>query len=283
MYQLYRPRIRSRHPSHGVLRPKNKTLPLLPVKSVIRLGSSKEFNDTVDNGGTRIEVNTVQAIANSSDKLAMKNKFSADNVATALWSAGVNIDTIVADMKAKMDEGKEPFPLVSKHRFGSRGTGNKIHNTVEELKAWAEGKDLTKYIFEKYYNYVREYRLHVTEEGCFYTCRKMLKRDVPEDARWFRNDQNCVWIMEENPAFDKPVNWDAIVADSVKALKAVGLDFGAVDLRVQSASNKDGDRRENPKFIVVEINSAPSFGDVTAEKYIEELPKIIKRKANIQN
>jgi glutathione synthase/RimK-type ligase-like ATP-grasp enzyme len=80
--------------------------------------------------------------------------------------------------------------------------------------------------------------------------------------------------------FDKPVNWDVIVEESVKALNAVGLDFGAVDLRCQSAKYSKGRTREDPDFIVVEINSAPSFGELTLQKYIEELPKILIRKAN---
>ena len=141
-----------------------------------------------------------------------------------------------------------------------------------------EGKDLSKYIFEKYYNYNREYRLHVSENGCFYTCRKMLKTEAPQEARWYRNDEHCVWILEDNESFDKPVNWDKVVEESVKSLKAVGLDFGAVDLRIQSSKKANGEVRDEPKFIVVEINSAPSFGDKTTEKYIEELPKLLINK-----
>ena len=108
----------------------------------------------------------------------------------------------------------------------------------------------------------------------------MLKRDTPEEKKWYRNDDNCVWILEENENFDKPVNWVRIEEESVKALKSVGLDVGAVDLRIQSATNKKGEKRENPDFIIVEINSAPSFGDITLNKYIEELPKILLNKYN---
>jgi len=149
------------------------------------------------------------------------------------------------------------------------------------LLEWIESitSPLNNYVFERFYNYAREYRLHVSSEGCFYTCRKMLKRDTPEENKWFRNDENCVWVLEDNPNFDKPVNWDDVVKHSVKALKAVGLDFGAIDLRIQSATNSEGETREEPKFIIVEINSAPSFGEITLQKYLEELPNIIERKA----
>lgn len=271
-FTKFRPIIRSRHPSHDILRRENKTLPLLPFKSVIRFGSSKEFTDG------RIELNTVAAIKNSSNKLLMKTCFTNNEVKTADWGIGIDLNDVLNDLANHTEDGKVPYPIISKHIFGSRGTGNKKHDDQESLEAWMEDKDLSKYIFEKYYSYNREYRLHISKNGCFYTCRKMLQADAPQDVRWYRNDAHCNWILEDNELFDKPVNWDEVIEESVKALKAVGLDIGAVDLRIQSAKNKDGDLREAPKFIVVEINSAASFGDKTSEKYIEELPKLLMDK-----
>jgi D-alanine-D-alanine ligase-like ATP-grasp enzyme len=268
-FTRWRPAIRSRHPSHDILRRENKTLPLLPFKSVIRFGSSKEFTDG------RIELNTVEAIKNSSNKLLMKTCFTEDEVKTAGWYLNTGDNFMESFTGENKNIEELPYPIISKHIFGSRGTGNKKHDTQESLEAWMEGKDLSKYIFEKYYSYNREYRLHISKNGCFYTCRKMLQADAPQDVRWYRNDAHCNWILEDNELFDKPVNWDEVIDESVKALKAVGLDMGAVDLRIQSAKNKDGDLREAPKFIVVEINSAASFGDKTSEKYIEELPKLL--------
>jgi glutathione synthase/RimK-type ligase-like ATP-grasp enzyme len=170
--------------------------------------------------------------------------------------------------------------IVAKHIFGSRGRGNTLHENVDSFLQWTIGKNPSNYIVERYYPYSREYRLHVTADGCFYSCRKMLRADVPVRNRWFRNDSNCVWVREENPDFDRPVNWDAIEAACVNALTAVGLDVGACDVRVQSATKRNGDVRTDPAFIVVEINSAPSFGDVTAVKYLEQIPNILVRKAS---
>lgn len=285
-YTHFRPRIRSRHPSHSVLRPKNKTLPLFPFRSVIRFGSSTTLRSSITNGGERIEVNTVAAIKNSANKLLMKNCFTRNNVKTANWFTYSNaFDNERVFFQSNM-EGPNftieelDFPIISKHINGSRGTGNKKHDNQESLESWMEGKDLSNYIFEKYYNYVREYRLHVDSNGCFYSCRKMLKSDAPQAHRWYRNDDHCVWIMETNDLFDRPTNWDDIEVESVKALNAVGLDVGAIDLRIQSSTNSDGETRDYPEFIIVEINSAPSFGSVTEEKYIEQLPKILNKKYN---
>lgn len=273
----FAPQVRSRHNTHDAIRGK---LGMFPARTVVRLGSTTPtataYPKGVALGRPIVEINTVEGVKNSANKLLMKQRFKEAGVKTATWAAGNNIDAIINDLK-QQTEG-QPFPIVSKHIFGSRGEGNKLHNTEEELRVWVKGKDLSRYIFESYFTGVREYRLHVTEHGCFYTCRKMLKQETPENQRWYRNDNNSVWIKDDNPNFDKPVNWAAIEAECVKALKAVGLDVAAFDVRVQSTKTKKGKVRENPEFIILESNSAPSFGEITTQKYLEVLPKLIQEK-----
>ena len=106
----------------------------------------------------------------------------------------------------------------------------------------------------------------------------MLKEETPENERFYRNDSNCVWYLESNPGFDKPLNWDDIVEECINAIKAVGLDIGACDVLVQSAVDKNGDTRTSPSFIICEVNSAPAFGTITLEKYIKEIPKVLRSK-----
>jgi D-alanine-D-alanine ligase-like ATP-grasp enzyme len=260
----FRPQIRSRHPSHSVLR---GTLQRMPFRSVIRFGSTTQL---IDSG---VEINTVEAISNSASKLRMKNCFTNGNVRTAQWTVGRSLDQ-VNTWAAQL------YPIVAKSFYGSRGRGNSLINSTTELSTWAQGKTLSNYIFEKYHNYSREYRLHVTSQGCFYTCRKMIKEGTPKHLRWFRNDSNCVWIKEDNESFDKPANWEDIVEQSVRALTACGLDFGACDVRVQSAKDDKGRARQSCDFIIVEINSAPAFGKVTEEKYREMLPTLLRNKFN---
>lgn len=173
------------------------------------------------------------------------------------------------------------FPIVAKSRFGSRGRGNTLITTQAEWESWARGKNFSNYIVETFHSYTREYRLHVTKDGCFYTCRKCLKENTPEEDRWRRHDDNCVWFVEDNPSFDKPVNWAAIVKACVDGLNAVGLDVAAFDVKVQSATDSDGRTRTNPKFIVLESNSAPSFAEGTLAHYLEIIPRILTSKHRI--
>lgn len=175
-----------------------------------------------------------------------------------------------------------PYPVIVKHIHGSRGEGNTYIETQLQLKAWINGKTLSNYIIERYYTYSSEYRLHVSMLGhCFYTCRKMLKRDTPKENRFQRHDDNSIWVLESNPMFGKPDNWNDIVADCVRALKAMKADILAFDVKVQSNKDSKGKRRTNPDWIILESNSAASHGSVTTERYILEVPKVLREKAKL--
>lgn len=252
------------------------------------MGSITEVADTVSLGGNIIEINTIAAVKNSANKLMMKQCFQKAKVNTAEWF----IRTPEGKFFRQEAIGKQkevainalPYPIIAKGHYGSRGTANYKLESPEDLNAFIEkrGQHIGNYIFEKYYSFTREYRLHITADGCFYTCRKMLKRDAPKETSWQRHDDNCVWYVETNEKFDKPVNWDTIIEHCKKALIAVGLDVASFDVRVQSAM-KDGAPRKNPEFIIIECNSASSFGQnpaesIVAKKYLEELPKIILKK-----
>lgn len=253
-FTRFRPVVFTRHPSHSKLRTE---LPLLPTRSVVRLGSTTIKED----GRERVEINTVQSIKNSANKLLMKKCFVASGVKTADWFTEGNLTTWASDK----------YPIIAKSLYGSRGKGNTLINNQEELNQFLTGKTQSNYIFEKYYKYSREYRLHVTDDGCFYTCRKLLKNDTPEEKQFQRHDDNCVWILETNEKFKKPNNWNLIIDDCVKALKGLGLTIGAFDVKVQA---KD----DSPEWIIIESCSAPSFGEITLQKYLEEIPKQILKK-----
>ena len=277
-YTLFRPMILSRHPSHDVLRLKHKKIAALPYRSVIRFGSSTEVEDSVAKGGNRIEINTVNAIKISANKLLMKQKFVEAGVKTAEWLPGSTGKAVVLETIG--------FPMVIKAHHGSKGRGNTLIKNEDDWNDWwTKNNSSSNYIFEKFMNFGHEFRLHVTEDGCFYTCRKALKQDVPEDQKWRRHDDICVWFLETNENFQKPNSWNDIVSDCVKALKAVGADLLSFDVRVQTPRDKDGNLRPYQEYILLECNSASSMDNgtgevsVCAQKYIDEIPKIIIRKA----
>lgn len=252
----------SRHPTHSPLSGLQVEKP-----AVVRFGILRDEKKAA-NIDNKLVINSLGAVKNSASKFLMKRCFEIARVKTAEYSIPENIEQLTQWLSKF---GKDEQKFIIKSEFGSRGVGLWLIQNKQQAIEWFQGREMNgkkrlgNYIIERYYNYNKEYRLHISKEGCFYTNRKMLKSDAQE--RWFRNDSNSVWILEENPKFEKPKNWKTIVSECVKALNAVGLDLGACDVRVQSKS-------DTPDFIICEINSAPSFGETTLIKYQNEIQRL---------
>lgn len=282
----YRVRLRTKNFTAETLRDKLYNT-FFPKPVVVRLGSLTPIEGITSRQDV-IEINHTEAIETSRDKSQMKQAFTNDGVKTANWWTfrnSMNDGTLIFSKEGKENNDYSisiknlHYPILSKSLFGQGGVGNTLHKNQESLIKWMKDKDLSNYIFEEYYNYAREYRLHVTQEGNFLSWRKLRKNDAKD--RWYFNSNNCVWIGEENPLFDKPVNWEEIQQDCIKACKSVGLDICAVDVRVQSSEDKDSNKRKKCDYIVLETNSAPSLGDKGSEYYYNEIIKLINRKTNI--
>ncbi len=276
IFSGYRPLILSRHPSHEILRTE---LAKLPVRSVVRLGSVTERND----GKARIELNSTSAIRISSNKRLMKEAFSEANCPTAPWITAGSIDEILD----ALEQETLRLPIVAKHVNGSRGKGNTLLRTETELTNWAHNRKFENYIFENYMAYLLEYRLHVTKNGSFYSCRKALIKTTVESERWRRHKDNSVWLLETNPDFHRPSSWEDIEKSCVAALNKIGADILSFDVRVQSRLSKKGEPRSYQEFILIECNSASSLSSprdgvqsVVSQRYLEIIPKLIMEKRN---
>lgn len=253
-------RIRSRnHTANGL-----KGMIEVPIATVLRLGSTTPneeiFSYQIKTNRPYREINTVEGCNNSSNKILMKQCFINNNVITAEYN-------ILATVANEIDNWPY-YPAIIKHKYSSKGEGiyyvedkNALIELIKQLHV------CENYIIEKYYTYSKEYRLHVTNDGCFYSCRKMLRHIAKE--RWHRHENNSVWILESNPLFDIPSNWGEVVAECIKAKNAVGLDICAVDVKVQTSKYK------NPKFIILETNSAPALGEIGVQLYLEQLRKMV--------
>jgi len=220
------------------------------------------------------EINTVDAIQNSRSKLLMKDCFTNSKIPQAQWWK------IMVDKEEKhgvyfYDSGDEdlyvndlPYPILIKRIFGFKGRGMIKVNNKNELSDWLkEHINLDGWYIERYMNYAREYRLHCTQKEVFMVWRKLRIKDTKK--RWFFNSSNCNWVGEKHKLFNKPSNWEEIKKASINALKSVGLDLGAIDVRVQS------NKKKFPKFIICEVNSAPALGKQGIEKYNQIIKKLI--------
>lgn len=162
------------------------------------------------------------------------------------------------------------YPILAKRVFGFKGKGMEKIDSAKEMAEFLTKNNIRGYYFELYYNFAREYRVHCTQTGAFLRWRKLRKTDA--ENRWFFNSSNCVWVGEDNETFDVPVNMKDIDAKCVEAIKSVGLDIGAVDVRVQGKGNT------TPSFIILEVNSAPSLGEMGNKVYAGKIEEIIASK-----
>lgn len=294
--KLYTVKVRSKNHSINPLRRYFK----MRFRALIRFGSTTPTKEIYRISGDKkvVEINTVDAVENSRSKLKMKQCFKEAEVPQSKWWNPLSEEAFDENFFSE-----EQYPILAKRIFGFKGKGMFKLNNKEELEEFLDknGSKLNNYYFEQFHNYIREYRLHCTKDGCFYAARKMLTQDVDKDKRWYRNDSNCVWVTEytvikdkndvitsydiskDNEAFDKPVNWNKIEEACVKALEKVGLDIGAFDVKVQGAIDSKNRKRENPEYIIIEVNSAPAFGVVTEILYKKELVKLLNDKYVKQN
>lgn len=223
-----------------------------------------------------IEINSAEACRISSNKIAMKKRFSHGKIPTAEW---FQLKRSLVNFKWVNDKKDKVYfcnkvnywlakyeKVIIKHKFSSKGNGLYLITCKSDFDDFCKGinlADLSSYIVERYYTYTKEYRLHINKNGCFYANRKMLRDDAK--VRWHRHDNNSVWIKEDNPLFDKPTNWDDVIKSCISAMKSVGLDVAAFDIKIQSSKKK------NPKWIILECNSAPGLGEIGLEYYKQML------------
>lgn len=132
---------------------------------------------------------------------------------------------------------------------GHSGQGIVIATTPNEL--------VKAQLYVKYIKKTQEYRIHVLHGNAFDIQRKMRNKDIPDDqVNWqVRNHDNGFVFGREG------VNVPEVgIQQAVKAVAALGLDFGAVDLLY----NKQDD-----KYYVIEVNTAPGLTGTTLDKYTE--------------
>lgn len=244
----------------------------VPITSIYRAGSTTPTSE-ITKRREFIEINTAESCRISGSKIEMKKRFVHAKVRTPRFFMCKGMESCWSRCKyylSKWDTG-----IIAKRYNSSKGNGLFRITDENSLNDFLNGKndlEIKKWIFERFSTYTKEYRLHITKDGCFYACRKMLKNDA--EVRWHRHDENSVWITEENELFHKPSTWNAIVEDCVKALKSVGLDIAAFDIKVQS------DNVREPKHLILECNSAPGLGEIGLNKYREKLTELINKKYN---
>ena len=140
--------------------------------------------------------------------------------------------------------------VVERHKLtGNSGEGIRLAETVDELE------DAPLYV--RYVPKKQEYRAHVANGMVVDLQRKARRHDVADaDINWRIRNHDNGFIFQRNNLVVPP----QVERQAVNACKAIGLDFGAVDIVFNEREHK---------AYVLEINTAPGLTGSTLEGYVK--------------
>lgn len=206
-------------------------------ETLINWGSGNpQFNTT----GINI-INRPEAVRMASNKLSAFRK---------MQESGVNLPGFTASRDEALGwigEGRTVMArtLLSAHS----GRGIVVARTSEELP-YAP-------LYTRYFSKTKEMRVHVFQGRVIDYVEKKAKldRDPATYNRYIRNTVNG-WIFSREGVTQNP----KVVEQAVRAVQALGLDFGAVDVLWN-----------DKKAVVLEVNTAPGLCGTTLVRYTEAI------------
>jgi glutathione synthase/RimK-type ligase-like ATP-grasp enzyme len=224
--EMYTPIIISPHDTHKQLQ-----FPFLNKQVYFRFGATQYERKEID-------LNPIEGIKMCVDKIKMKKAFG---------EAGVSSPAFFDYFP-----GEQECPLVLKKREHSCGVGMERINRYKDLRKKHRGA-----YFEKMIHCNLEFRVHVIGDKIFYKTVKVPKTKSA-GREWIRNLDHGYKYEDTNIEFGKD-----ITEDCVRAVKACGLVFGAVDLGVNYFTGE---------WWIFEVNSAPGMARTkTREAYQKAL------------
>lgn len=191
---------------------------------------------------------------------------NAVNKADAFVCFGINGVSVPRIAMYKQEINWDGITLARTNLTGSGGDGIVVVRPGEELP---EAPMYVEYIRKS-----AEYRVHVVrgEVICVQQKRKREGVEQSRDAGLIRNHANGWVFAVNNVEFSTESVEREIKDQSIAAVAALGLDFGAVDIIVDKAGTK---------AYVLEVNSAPGLSSPTLiEAYRSAFTRIIYSTAN---
>jgi len=235
-----------------------------------------------------------------------RNKFEAVRImANNLNKEGRTIipEYITSDrIKVALDANEISFPLVGRTKYHQGGKGFWSCPTVAQLDAALEAG---AHHFQKMIPVKDEYRLHVFKDEVIHAVKKVKRNDQEFEEAWIEDElarQKSLAEKNNNPFDDEMarnilrrqaknatagganmvlrsnrMGWKFSIVkkfskdleqSAIDAVKALGLDFGAVDCCL--------DTNGNP--YIFEVNSGPGLEATSFDKYVESFTELISGK-----
>jgi predicted ATP-grasp superfamily ATP-dependent carboligase len=203
--------------------------------------------ETVINwGSAKSKPMAVCKFLNPPDKVAVAvNKLETFKI---LKDAGVNVPEFsksVEDAKTWIEKGYKV--LVRSLLRSHSGQGIKVIDTVEDLPLYAP-------LYVRYYRKKHEFRVHVVNGEVVDYIEKKARQNKPMNFNPYIRSYDNGWVF----CRDGITHIQEVKDEAIKAVKALGLDFGAVDVIF---TKKD-------KPVVLEVNTAPAMSGTTINAYV---------------
>lgn len=189
-------------------------------------------------------LNQIPAVCRGISKIDAFYCFMKEGVSTPVW-------TQHRDWAAKW-LAKGEMAVVRTELEGFDGSGILLVKAGENLPAAR--------LYTKYVPITQEFRVYVFRDKVIDVLEK--KRKIIAEAHPLIRTESLGWVFCQDPDW-----WpEEAEAEAIKAIKAVGLDFGGVDV----IWNKD-----QKKCFVLEVNSAPGVYGRTPGKYAKVMKSYI--------
>jgi len=222
---------------------------LAAANNILRVKGDKRFkqddliinwgNSSANIIGTTKVLNAPIAVANASDKIKTLTLLKAAAVPTIEWTMNSDVAKLWLDSNA----------IVFARTMVNSSKGNGIV-VLQYGSEWVDAPLYTKYIK------AHEYRVHVFNNKVIDVQKK--RRKVEGQVNDFIKNSSNNWVFcrdDVAPPFE-------IYTAATGAVKALGLDFGAVDILHRAKDNI---------VAVLEVNTAPGIEGTTLTRYVEAL------------
>lgn len=206
-------------------------------------------------GSTKVEPRAVCTWLNKPEhvKLAANKLLAFDK----LKAAEVSIPDYTQDIEVAKSWIADEYIVLARTKLdGHSGQGIKVCKTVEDL--------IPAKVYVRYYRKKFEFRVHVFGGQVIDYVQKKKREGIADtEFNKYIRSYNNGWVF----CRDGIEEIDEVKTQAIKAVAALGLDFGAVDI---IWTKKD-------KAIVLEVNTAPALEGTTVEKYKQAVLPLLAR------
>jgi len=197
-----------------------------------------------------IEYNPAEAISNSSDKLKARRIMEQNNVAIPKTYG--------------LAEIPEDYPVIGRPR---KHYGGNHFYFCEDFYDYVEARQNGAEYFTEFYPKTTEYRVHVAHSKVIILAEKVVDENGDNQNPWNLNENGDCKEFNTLRWGEYPHH---ITTLGIRAVRALGLDYGAVDILADPAYGN------YPQAVVLEVNTSPLLGEYGQSRYAEYFDWLLK-------